>query len=177
MDQVIEVLRYHHYALRTEKTYLNWIAKFIRFHGRRHPRDLGKQHIEAFLSDMAVNKNYARSTQDIALNSIVFLYKQVLDLPVSNQLVLVTFAQDVFGFEVQHAQGGRVDEGAMAFPVRAEDAFGTRFQDEARALLGALPLFTLQCESQCVCHGFGGLLLVIGVHPRTLVSDIGGSKG
>lgn len=86
MDQVREVLRYHHYAIRTEAAYVRWILAFIRFHGRKHPRDMGKTEIEAFLSDLAVNGNCARSTQNQALNSIVFLYKKVLDLPVAEDL-------------------------------------------------------------------------------------------
>lgn len=87
IDQVREVLRYHHYAIRTEDAYVKWIVAFIRFHGRKHPQDLGKSEIEAFLSDLAVNKNCAQSTQSQALNAIVFLYKQVLDLPVAKDLV------------------------------------------------------------------------------------------
>jgi len=86
IDQVREVLRYHHYAIRTEEAYVRWILAFIRFHGRKHPGDMGKTEIEAFLSDLAVNGNCARSTQSQALNSIVFLYKQVLDLPVAKDL-------------------------------------------------------------------------------------------
>ncbi len=86
MDQVREVLRYHHYALRTEEAYVKWILAFIRFNGKRHPNTLGKQEIEAFLSDMATNKNYAASTQSLAFNSIVFLYKQVLNLPIADDL-------------------------------------------------------------------------------------------
>lgn len=86
MDQVREVLRYHHYAFRTEESYVKWILTFIRFNHKRHPAELGKQEIEAFLSDMAVNKNYAASTQSIALNAIVFLYKRVLDLPIADDL-------------------------------------------------------------------------------------------
>ena len=87
MDQVREVLRYHHYAIRTEEVYVKWIASFIRFNHRKHPKDLGKSEIEAFLSDLAINKNCAQSTQGQALNALVFLYKKVLDLPVSKELV------------------------------------------------------------------------------------------
>ena len=86
MEQVREVLRYHHYAVRTEKAYVKWILAFIRFSGTTHPKKLGKIEIEAFLSDMAVNRNYASSTQNLAFNAIVFLYKQVLDLPISDEL-------------------------------------------------------------------------------------------
>lgn len=87
MDQVREVLRYHHYALRTEESYIRWILAYIRFHGRKHPKDMGREHIEAFLTHMAVNKNYAAATQNLALNAIVFLYKQVLGLEVAEDLV------------------------------------------------------------------------------------------
>lgn len=63
MDQVCEVLRYHHYSIRTEQSYIKWILAFIRFSGKRHPKELGRTEIEGFLSDMAVNKNYAASTK------------------------------------------------------------------------------------------------------------------
>lgn len=87
MDQVREVLRYHHYALRTEESYIRWILAYIRFHKRQHPKELGKAHIEAYLTHMAIDKNYAASTQNLALNAIVFLYKQVLGLEVAEDLV------------------------------------------------------------------------------------------
>jgi len=86
MDQVREVLRYHHYSVRTEQSYIKWILAFIRFNDKKHPKELGKHEIENFLSDMAVNKNYAAATQNLAMNSIVFLYKHVLDLPIAEDL-------------------------------------------------------------------------------------------
>ncbi|MDX2425087.1 MAG: integron integrase [Cycloclasticus sp.] len=86
MDQVREVLRYYHYAKRTEEVYVKWILSFIRFHGKKHPQELGKEHIESFLSDMAMNKNYAASTQNLAMNAIVFLYKKVLQLPIADNI-------------------------------------------------------------------------------------------
>lgn len=86
MDQVREVLRYHHYSVRTEQSYIKWILAFIRFNGKKHPKELGKHDIEGFLSDMAVNKNYAAATQNLALNSIVFLYRHVLDLAIAEDL-------------------------------------------------------------------------------------------
>ena len=89
MDQVKEVLRYHHYAIRTEESYIRWILAYIRFHNRQHPKNMGKEHIEAFLTHMAVDKNYAASTQNLALNAIVFLYEQVLDIEVADDLVAV----------------------------------------------------------------------------------------
>jgi len=87
MDQVRQVLRYHHYAYRTEQTYCDWIMRYIRYHGRKtHPREMGKKEIEAFLSHLTVQQKVAASTQRQALNAIVFLYKKVLDIPVDEKL-------------------------------------------------------------------------------------------
>ena len=81
MDQVRETLRFYHYAYNTEKSYVEWILKFIRFNGKKHPREMGKFEIERFLSHLAVNRNVAASTQNQAFNAIMFLYKKVLDMP------------------------------------------------------------------------------------------------
>jgi len=89
MDQVHEVLRYHHYGKRTEEAYSRWIRWFIKYNGTRHPRDMGKLEIEGFLTFLAVERKVAASTQNQALNGIVFLYRDVLDLPIANDLVAV----------------------------------------------------------------------------------------
>ena len=81
MDQVRETLRFYHYAYNTEKSYVEWILRFIRFNGKKRPRDMGKYEIERFLSHLAVNRNVAASTQNQAFNAIMFLYKRVLDMP------------------------------------------------------------------------------------------------
>ena len=81
MDQVRETLRFYHYAYNTEKSYVEWILKFIRFSEKKHPREMGKFEIERFLSHLAVNRNVAASTQNQAFNAIMFLYKKVLDMP------------------------------------------------------------------------------------------------
>jgi len=86
LDQVREVMRYHHYAIRTEETYVKWILDYIRFNGTRHPREMGKPEIERFLSHLAVNRNVAPSTQNQALNAILFLYKYVLDMPLNDYI-------------------------------------------------------------------------------------------
>lgn len=83
MDQIRQVLRYHHYAYRTEQTYCDWIARFIRFfEAKQHPKDMGKREIEAFLSHLATERKVSAATQKLALNAIMFLYKNVLDQPV-----------------------------------------------------------------------------------------------
>jgi integron integrase len=70
-------------SLRTEKTYLQWIRRFIRFHRRRHPREMGGREVEDFLTMLAVNNKVSASTQNQALAALLFLYRDVLevDLP------------------------------------------------------------------------------------------------
>lgn len=80
MEQVRDALRVHHYSLRTEQSYLQWVRRFILFHGKRHPREMGEEEIAAFLTYLAVKKNVAASTQNQALSAILFLYKKVLGI-------------------------------------------------------------------------------------------------
>lgn len=76
-----ERLRLKHYSIRTERSYLAWIRRYIQFHDKRHPRDMGKVEIEAFLSSLAVDRDVAAATQNQALSALLFLYREVLDLP------------------------------------------------------------------------------------------------
>ncbi len=78
IDQVRDALRVHHYSLRTEEAYIQWIRRFIYFHNKSHPKDLGEVEITAFLTHLAVNRNVSASTQNQALSAILFLYKKVL---------------------------------------------------------------------------------------------------
>jgi len=89
LDQMREALRLRHYSLRTEQAYLHWTQRFIYFHGKRHPRDLGPREVEAFLSHLAVEGGVSASTQGQALAALLFLYKQVLgvDLPWLDEVV------------------------------------------------------------------------------------------
>ncbi|MBU1344931.1 MAG: integron integrase [Proteobacteria bacterium] len=87
MDQVREVLRYHHYAYRTEQAYCHWILRYIYFFGSKtHPRDLDSRDVERFLSDLAVSREVSASTQRQALNALVFLYREVLDIPLDGKI-------------------------------------------------------------------------------------------
>jgi integron integrase len=78
LEQVRDVMRLKHYSLRTERTYCDWIERFIRFHELRHPRDMGEAEVSSFLTFLARDGNVAASTQNQALSSLLFLYKQVL---------------------------------------------------------------------------------------------------
>jgi hypothetical protein len=79
-DRLRMALRVRHYSPRTEACYLEWARRFIRFHGLRHPRDMGAAEVSSFLTDLAVRGQVAASTQNQALNALVFLYTQVLGL-------------------------------------------------------------------------------------------------
>ncbi|MDQ6965392.1 MAG: integron integrase, partial [Mariprofundaceae bacterium] len=82
-------MRYHHYGRRTEEAYIYWIKRFILYHNKRHPKEMGKVEIEAFLSYLAVEKDVAASTQNQAFNGLLFLYKQVLDLPFADDIAAI----------------------------------------------------------------------------------------
>jgi integron integrase len=78
LDQVREAIRTRHYSLRTEESYVRWIKRFIFFHGKRHPAEMGEQEITQFLSDLAVQRHVSASTQNQALSALLFLYREVL---------------------------------------------------------------------------------------------------
>jgi site-specific recombinase XerD len=82
LDQLREVLRKKHYSLRTEQSYIDWITRYIRFHQLRHPHELDITAIEAFLSHLAVDGHVAASTQNQARSALLFLYREVLELPI-----------------------------------------------------------------------------------------------
>ena len=81
LGQLRERLRYLHYSLRTEETYVYWARFFVHFHGLRHPRDLGKADIESFLTMLATERKVSVSTHKQALSALLFLYKEVLGEP------------------------------------------------------------------------------------------------
>ncbi len=85
LDQVMQALRVKHYARTTEECYAQWIKRFILFHAKRHPRNMGAAELEIFLSDLAVNGQVSPSTQNQALNAIVFLYRDVLDMELNDR--------------------------------------------------------------------------------------------
>lgn len=89
LDQLREQIRVRHYSIRTEHVYAKWVRDFIRFHGLRHPAELGAVEVEQFLSYLAVQQNVSASTQNQALSALLFLYKHVLhiDLPWLDDIV------------------------------------------------------------------------------------------
>src|SRR5215216_7853890 len=93
LDRVREVLRRKHYSIRTEEAYLGWIKRFILFHDKRHPQELGLPEVDAFLTDLAVRQGVAASTQNQALSALLFLYAEVLQQPLDGPLQSVRAKQ------------------------------------------------------------------------------------
>lgn len=78
LDQIRDLLRTKHYSYATEQSYVDWIKRYIIFHGKKHPTEMGTDEVALFLTDLAVRRNVSASTQNQALNALVFLYKQFL---------------------------------------------------------------------------------------------------
>lgn len=80
LDQVRDKIRLEHYAYKTEKCYVEWIKRFILFHGKRHPREMGAPEVEKYLTFLAVKEHVSASTQNQALHAILFLYREILGM-------------------------------------------------------------------------------------------------
>ena len=89
LDQLRESLRVRRYSLRTEDAYVDWVRRFILFHGKRHPKELGAPEVQAFLSHLAVDRHVSPSTQNQAKSALIFLYHHLLevDLPWLSEIV------------------------------------------------------------------------------------------
>ena len=81
LEKIRELMRVQHYAIRTEQAYVEWIKRFILFHGKRHPDEMGEREIATFLTHLVVDRNVAPATQGQALNALIFLYRKVLNRP------------------------------------------------------------------------------------------------
>lgn len=81
LDQLRAHIRTQGLAYATEKTYVHWVVQFIRFHHKKHPREMGAAEVETFLSHLSLNRNVAKGTQRIALNALVYLYNRFLQQP------------------------------------------------------------------------------------------------
>jgi site-specific recombinase XerD len=86
LDQVRDAIRVRHYSYRTEESYVQWIRRFILFHHKQHPKDMGATEIEAFLTHLAVHERVAVSTQNQAFSALLFPYQQVLRLELDESI-------------------------------------------------------------------------------------------
>ncbi len=94
MDQVKDVLCYYHYSYKTEQTYISWIKRYIYFFGgQTHPKNLGENDIEKFLTHMVRDEKVSAATQRQALNSLIFLYRNVLDVELKGKIAPVKSAK------------------------------------------------------------------------------------
>src|SRR5512138_2319990 len=78
LEQAREILRAKHYSYRTEATYIDWMRRYILYHHKRHPGEMGAPEIQAFLTHLATQRAVAASTQNQALSAVLFLYREVL---------------------------------------------------------------------------------------------------
>jgi len=80
LDRVRHAVRTRHYSRRTEKAYVHWVKRYIFFHGKRHPAEMGAAELTAFLTALAVRERVGASTQNQALNALLFLYREILGI-------------------------------------------------------------------------------------------------
>jgi len=95
LDRLRAEIRVRHYSLRTEQAYVDWVRRFILFHGKRHPKDLGAEEVRDFLSHLAVDRNVSASTQNQAKSALLFLYREVLkiELPWLDEVIAAKAAK------------------------------------------------------------------------------------
>ncbi len=86
LDQLRDAIRIKHYSYSTEKTYVHWAKRYILFHNKRHPAEMGSPEIEAFLSHLAQEANVSASTQNQAFNALLFLYRNVLQIELATPI-------------------------------------------------------------------------------------------
>lgn len=84
LDQMRDTLQTQHYSYRTENAYVDWVKRFILFHQKRHPKDMGEAEISAFITHLATERKVAASTQNQALSAVLYLYREVLHRPIEN---------------------------------------------------------------------------------------------
>ena len=94
LDIVRDKIRLKHYSISTERTYIHWIKHYIFFHNKKHPIEMGKIQIEEFLTYLAVEKHVAPTTQNQAFSAILFLYKEVLGVDLTNENIQALRAQE-----------------------------------------------------------------------------------
>jgi len=87
LDKVRTKIKFKHYSKSTETNYVLWIKQFILYHNKRHPNEMGKFEIEQFLSYLATHRKVSASTQNQAFNALMFLYNQVLELPLVEKIL------------------------------------------------------------------------------------------
>ena len=173
MVQTRGCLRALHYSLRTEETYLHWIRRFLRFHGKRHPLDMNAPHVSAFLSYLATELEVAAATQNLALAAVLFLYKEVLqvDLPWLKDVVRAKRSQrlpTVLSVNEVNALLAKLHDDEPGLVVRLLYGTGMRLMEALRLRVKDVDFERRQV---IVREGKGGKDRVV-MRPRTLVGPL-----
>jgi integron integrase len=173
LDQVRDKIRALHYSLRTEDTYVHWIKRFILFHGKRHPRDMGEAEVGAFLTHLATEGHVAASTQNLALAALLFLYRDVFDrdLPWIKDVVRAKRPRrlpTVLSRREIDLLLGHLDDSEASLVVRLLYGTGMRLMEGVRLRVGDVDFDRRQIT---VHMGKGGKDRVT-VLPKTLVEPL-----
>jgi integron integrase len=94
LDIMRDKIRFKHYSIKTEQSYIGWAKRYILYHNKRHPQDMGKTEIEQFLTHLATQLNVSPTTQNQAFNALLFLYEQVLNISLKNQNIQALRAKE-----------------------------------------------------------------------------------
>jgi integrase len=94
LDIMRDKIRFKHYSISTERIYIHWSKRYILFHNKKHPKDMGKDEIEIFLTDLATMQKVSPTTQNQAFSALLFLYEQVLGISLKNQNIQALRAQE-----------------------------------------------------------------------------------
>lgn len=94
LDIMRDKIRFKHYSMSTERVYIYWTKKYILFHNKKHPKDMGKIEIEQFLTHLATGLNVSPTTQNQAFNAILFLYREILNTSLQDQNIQALRAQE-----------------------------------------------------------------------------------
>jgi len=173
LDQVRERIRALHYSRRTEDTYVHWIKRFILFHGKKHPRDMGEPEVGAFLTFLATELHVSSGTQNLALAALLFLYREVFerDLPWLKDVVRAKRPQrlpTVLTRREIDVLLGLLDDSEAALIVRLLYGTGMRLMEGVRLRVGDIDFDRCQIT---VRQGKGGKDRVT-VLPQALVAPL-----
>lgn len=127
LDQLRDRLRVKHYSIRTETQYLQWVRRFILYHGKRHPRVMGEKEVEAFLTHLATVGNVSASTQNQALSALLFLYREILavNLPWMDNVVRAKKPRRLPTVLTKREVGRIIDRLEGAYGLMARLLYGT----------------------------------------------------
>lgn len=140
LDQMRQAIRLRNYSYETEKSYVQWVKRYILFHSKRHPNEMGRAEVEQFLAHLAVKENVAASTQNQALSALLFLYNHLLDRPLGHVDVLwakkpkrlpIVLTQEEVMTVLAYMQGTTLLISQLLYGggLRVTEALGLRVQD------------------------------------------------